>query len=224
MPVSVNNLYSYYIHMYSLTNTFLRNKGRPDDPIETLREQAARAYVNQLPDKSSINAAVADMIDSARARAWAREAVALRKAQNLEWSNGKYMRAVADMGKNITSLNGNRLEPDESPRHNLRHLLDPETARTFLETRNDEYPLMEWTEYETVGEQEFRHHGKRLSVSFMRYAKDRLAIPRALQNSRNAWIVGVGDFLGVNDTAAVAILADLVQEFEEKYNEAALLN
>lgn len=206
--------------MGTLTDTFLRNRGRAGDRMETLQEKAARSVVQHLADGQELEHPLPGMLDRARARSWARESVNSQYAEQAEDAANQYWRTTARLGRKIRR--GPAEEVQNEVEH-MRYLTDPETLRVFRGVKPFvEHPDRLFEDYRTRQEREFEEDGRSTDLSFRKWERDRLGVG-VRGTTRNERIVGVMQHFGVSRTAAIAILADLVEEFERIYDRPALL-
>lgn len=208
-------------YMASMSNMFLRNRGRPLNRIGTLQEKAAERLVNQLADGASVGHAEGQMIDMARSKTWARESRLINMYDNSDIDESQYMMIVKQLAAKIARGDGDFKQQVE----HMHNLTDPHTYHTYM-TENgfpSHYPNEKFTNYETIREREFRLHGRRVDRRFARFVHQ--VLDTSYSGSRRRILISeVQDKFRISRTAAIAILADLVDKFEARFNRPALLN
>ena len=207
--------------MGSLTDMFLRNRGRPGNRIETLQEKAARSVIHQLDEGQVVNIQLSDMIDTARARSWARESIDGNYARKAEKAYDQYWRTL----KNVSGeLEDGLPEAFETDVQHMHHLTDPETFRMFTKVKPEvERPPSLFQNYKTQEMEEFKEDGRYTDNIFRKFVEDRIGVS-VHGITRHHAIARVSKELRISHTAALALLADLVKQFEGIYDIPALLS
>lgn len=201
-------------------NVFLRERGKANNRVESLQEKAARQLVTGLPEGASMGYANGQMIDRARAKSWARESVQSRMIiENLTAAENYYWN-LTDLTRDLQQNGWSNAELMKK----LHYLSHPVTHQVFMQVkRSHQEREQPFTDYETMREREFRQNGTQLDRRFVRYVDKVLNYPYSIQPTREDIIRRIARHLGVSETAATAILADLVDTFESTYDIPALL-
>lgn len=206
--------------MSGMSDMFLRERGKPLNRLETLQEKAAKHIIEQVPNGATMGPVAGRMINEARSKAWGRQSRQSALAWESESTDWTYVKAVVKLARRIVGGEGDFKDQVER----MHHLTDPHTYKAWMTGEGfPEHPEQTFDDYETAKEREFRLEGTAVHRDFSTFLRQALGTPYQ-GSSRSRHIAEVQHKYSVSKTAAISILADLVDKFEKSQNRPALLS